>query len=99
MKIAELLEEMDLSLDDIRWFLAVRETERLLALKDRSLEITRLLWSGRLESDLYDMEERFVAEQAEALSRGRRDQSAVRQLLAEVARARARRYAEAQPNP
>jgi hypothetical protein len=93
MKIAELLEELDLSLDDVRWFLAVRETERLLSLKERPLELTRLLWSGALERDLYDMEERFLNEQAEALSRGRRDQTAVRQLLAEVARARARRYA------
>jgi hypothetical protein len=99
MKIAELLEELDLSLDDIRWYLAIRETERLLALKDRPLEITRLLWSGALERELYDMEERFVAEQGEALARGRRDQTVVRQLLAEVARARARRYAEVLPNP
>jgi uncharacterized protein (UPF0548 family) len=99
MKIAELLEELDLSLDDIRWFLAVRQTERLLSLKDTPLQITRLLWSGALERELYDMEERFLAEQGEALARGRRDQSVVRQLLAEVARARASRYAEALPKP
>lgn len=99
MKIAELLEELDLSLDDVRWFLAVRETERLLALKDTPLEITRLLWSGALERDLYDMEERFLAEQGEALARGRRDQTAVRQLLAEVVRARAGRYAGRQADP
>jgi uncharacterized protein (UPF0548 family) len=96
MKIAELLEELDLTLDDIRWFLAVRQTERLLSLKDTPLEITRLLWSGSLESELYDMEERFLAEQNDALRRGRKDETAVRQLLAEVARARARRYAGVQ---
>jgi hypothetical protein len=99
MKIGELLEELDLTIDDVRWYLAVRETERLLALRDRPLEITRLLWSGALERELYDMEERFLAEQGEALARGRRDQTAVRQLLAEIARTRGRRYAEAQPNP
>jgi uncharacterized protein (UPF0548 family) len=99
MKIAELLEELDLSLDDIRWFLAVRQTERLLSLKDTPLEVTRLLWSGALESELYDMEERFLAEQNEALRRGRKDETAVRQLLAEVARVRARRYAGGEANP
>jgi uncharacterized protein (UPF0548 family) len=99
MKIAELLEELDLSLDDIRWFLAVRQTERLLALKDTPLEVTRLLWSGALESELYDMEERFLAEQNEALRRGRKDETAVRELLAEVARVRARRYAGGEVNP
>jgi uncharacterized protein (UPF0548 family) len=99
MKIAELLEELDLTLDDIRWFLSVRQTERLLSLKDTPLEITRLLWSGALESELYDMEERFLAEQGEALARGRRDQAVVRQLLAEAAQARARRYAEGAANP
>jgi uncharacterized protein (UPF0548 family) len=99
MKIAELLEELDLSLDDIRWFLAVRQTERLLSLKDTPLEVTRLLWSGALESELYDMEERFLAEQNEALRRGRKDEAAVRQQLAEVARVRARRYAGGEANP
>ena len=98
MKIGELLEELDLTIDDVRWYLAVRETERLLALKDSPLEITRLLWSGALERELYDMEERFLSEQGEALARGRRDAAAVRQLLAEVARARGRRYAEARPS-
>jgi hypothetical protein len=97
MKIAELLEELDLSLDDVRWYLAARQAERLLAFKDAPLELTRLLWSGALEGELYDMEERFLAEQGEALARGRRDQSAVRQMLAEVARSRARRYGEALP--
>ncbi len=99
MKITALLEELDLSLDDIRWFLAVRQTERLLNLKDTPLEITRLLWSGALEGELYDMEERFLAEQDEALQRGRKDETAVRQLLAEVAQARARRYSGAQARP
>jgi hypothetical protein len=97
MKIAELLEELDLTLDDIRWLLSVRQTERLLSLKDSPLEITRLLWSGALESELYDMEERFLKELDEALRRGRKDQASVRQLLAEAARLRAKRYAEAQP--
>jgi uncharacterized protein (UPF0548 family) len=99
MEIAELLEELDLTLDDIRWYLAVRQSERLLSLKDTPLEITRLLWSGALESELYDMEERFLREQDEALRRGRKDETAVRQLLGEVARARVKRYAEAQPTP
>ncbi len=99
MKITELLEELDLTLDDIRWFLALRQTERLLSLKDSPLEITRLLWSGALEGELYDMEERFLAEQGEALRRGRKDETAVRQLLAEVSRARARRYAGVQAGP
>ncbi len=99
MKITALLEELDLSLDDIRWFLAVRQTERLLNLKDTPLEITRLLWSGALEGELYGMEERFLADQNEALQRGRKDETAMRQLLAEVAQARARRYAGAQARP
>ena len=99
MKITELLEELDLTLDDIRWFLAVRQTERLLSLKDSPQEITRLLWSGALEGELYDMEERFLAEQNEALRRGRQDETAVRQLLGEVARARGRRYAGEQARP
>jgi len=99
LKIAELLEELDLSIDDVRWYLAALQTERLLALKESPPEITRLLWSGALERELYNMEERFLAEQEQALRRGRRDEAAVRELLSEVARARALRYAEVRPGP
>jgi len=94
MKITALLEELDLSIDDVRWYLAVRETARLLALKDTPREITRLLWSGQLERELYDMEERYLHDQDQALRRGRRDEAAVRIELREIAKARGERYAE-----
>lgn len=99
MKIAALMEELDLSLDDIRWYLALQETERLLQFKDRPLEITRLLWSGALERDLYDMEERFLAELDGQLARGRRDEAAVREHLRRAVEARGRRYAGVQESP
>ena len=99
MKIAALLEELDLSIDDIRWYLALQETDRLLQLKDRPQELTRLLWSGALEKDLYDMEERFLAELERELTRGRRDEAAVREHLRRVAAARGRRYAAALDQP
>jgi len=99
MKITALLEELDLSIDDVRWYLAVRETARLLALKDTPRELTRLLWSGQLEKELYDMEERWLRELEQALRRGRRDETTVRGELRQVARARGERYAELRPGP
>jgi DNA-binding transcriptional MerR regulator len=99
MKIAALLEELDMTIDDVRWYLALRETARLLALKDTPREVTRLLWSGRLERDLYDMEERWLKEMEQAMRRGRRDEAAVRSVLHEVAEARSERYAEVHTGP
>lgn len=94
MKVSRLMEEMDLGIDDVRWFLASRQAERLLQYRDQEHELTRLIWSGALEEELYDMEERFVEQLQRDHDRGLRDLVGVRRVLREVAAARMRRYTE-----
>jgi hypothetical protein len=92
VKIRELLTENDLQIDDIRWYLATREAERLLSYRDHKRELVRLIWSGALEGDLYDMEERFLEELQTRLDRGSRDEAQVRSILKEIVAARQQRY-------
>ena len=81
MTLDSLLDEYDLTLDDIRWYLSSLLTQSLLATADKPEDITRRIWSGALEGELYDMEERYLAGLAEDLGRGITDQNAVRDQL------------------
>jgi len=92
VKISEMMKEFDLGIDDIRWHLAGEQAERLLQYRERPYELTRLLWSGSLEADLYDMEERFLRGLQEELDRNMRDSSSVRAVLRKVAASRQKRY-------
>lgn len=84
MNLAALLEEYDLSLDDVRWYLATRLTDSLLLQREEPTEITRRIWSGALERDLYDMEERFLRETQADIDQGIVDEPHLRELLDQI---------------
>lgn len=92
MKIRDLLQEYDLEIDDVRWYLAAMEAELLLSYRENKRELIRLIWSGSLEGDLYDMEERFLAELQSRLEQGSRDEIQVRAILKEIIASREKRY-------
>ncbi len=89
--IKELIEEFDFQIDDIRWHLCSEMTKRLLAYREHPEGLTRLIWSGSIEKDLYDMEERFLLNLQEDLDRGMTDEAHVRQIFQEVRRSKKRR--------
>ena len=94
VKIGELMQEHDLQIDDVRWYLASAQAERLLTYRDKKRELIRLIWSGSLEGELYDMEERFLGELQERLDRGTRDEIQVRAVLKDVVSGRKSRYTQ-----
>jgi len=89
-----LMQEFDLEIDDIRWYLAAIQADRLLSYRENKRELVRLIWSGSLEGELYDMEERFLAELQNRLDRGSRDEVQVRSLLREIVASREKRYTQ-----
>ena len=92
VNIAELMQEYDLEIDDIRWYLAAMQAERLLSYREKKRELIRLIWSGSLEGELYDMEERFLGELQNRLEQGSRDEIQVRAILKEIVSSREKRY-------
>jgi hypothetical protein len=78
MNIRKLMEEYDLSIDDVRWYLSCEIADSLLLFKDTPNELSRLVWSGELEGRIYDMEERFLASLQDELDRGLIDEPSVR---------------------
>jgi hypothetical protein len=92
VNIGEMMKEYDLEIDDVRWYLACLQADRLLGYRDKKRELIRLIWSGELEGALYDMEERFLGELQGRLDRGTRDEIQVRSVLREVVSCREKRY-------
>ena len=89
--IKDLLLEYSLNIDDIRWLLSVRLTEKILSLRETPLDLTRLIWSGKLESDLYNMEESLISEIESELDRDIIDEVWVREQFAEASELKCRR--------
>ena len=86
------MEEYDLTLDDVRWYLASRLAASLLGQgKEEPDQLTRRIWSGALEGELYAMEERFLASLQEELDRRLTDEAAVRDQLERVRTLKIRR--------
>jgi hypothetical protein len=86
------MQEYDLEIDDIRWYLATLQAERILSYREKKRELIRLIWSGALEGELYDMEERFLEELQSRLDCGSRDEIQVRGVLKEIVSTREKRY-------
>lgn len=90
------MQEFDLEIDDIRWYLATLQAQRLLSYREKKRELIRLIWSGSLEGELYDMEERFLGELQDLLEQGSRDEIQVRAILKEIVSSREKRYTQPQ---
>ena len=88
MTVMAHMKEYSVELDDIRWYLSYKTAERLLTYNEDLPALTKLVWSGKLESDLYDMEEGFVHDLQDRLDRGLADEMHARELFAEVSAAK-----------
>ena len=91
MKVTDFLATQGLEIDDVRWYLAVLLTSRLLSHKTRPAELTRLIWSGKLEAELYNAEERFLEELQRKADSGRMDEHGLREVAREIAVEKRRR--------
>jgi hypothetical protein len=91
MNARQIMDEYDLSIDDIRWYLSRLKARSLLEMSDEPAELTRRIWSGGLEAELYDMEERYLRDLQDQLSRDVIDETVVRDIMQEAAAAKRRR--------
>ena len=83
MTIHELLEEYNLTTDDIRWSLCRQFSESIIHTLSRKgpEELIRELWSGETGDMLYDMEERWIRDRADRLKRSILDEGHLRDEL------------------
>lgn len=88
IKIEDLTDEYGLELSDIRWYLSIEMSRRLVSYADEPNELADLIWRGSLGDELYDMEERYLRDTQDLLDRGLMDEAQIRNRLSEALRAR-----------
>ena len=89
--INDLFKEYSLDIADIRWLVSYRMTVSILSNSDSSEEITKMIWSGKLESELYNMEEKFLEDIVSQLERGLIDEAWIREQFAQASELKCRR--------
>jgi len=89
--INSLLKEYSLEIDDIRWFISYQKTNSILSNSDNPNDLTKIIWSGKLEADLYNMEEKYLDDITSQLDRGLIDEAWIREQFSEASEIRCRR--------
>jgi len=90
--IKELMKEYNLSIDDIRWYLSSIMMEKILSFKSAPEELTKYIWSGQLDTDLYNMEETYLNEIENSFESNRLDESSIREQFAEASARKCTRF-------
>ncbi|MCK5153387.1 MAG: hypothetical protein KAQ93_03440 [Spirochaetales bacterium] len=86
-----LMKEYSLEIDDIRWYVSYQKTVSILSYIDTPIDITKNIWSGKLEADLYNMEEKYLEDIGSQLERGLIDEAWIREQFAEASEIKCRR--------
>lgn len=91
MSIESILQEYDIDIDDIRWYLSVQMAQKLLEFKENIFELTQFIWGKKLESELYNMEESYLVDLREDLKNNYIDESVVREIFGQVVKEKRKR--------
>ncbi|MDC7221707.1 MAG: hypothetical protein PQJ59_17375 [Spirochaetales bacterium] len=84
MNVNDLLNEFDLEVDDVRWYLSTYMAQRLLSYNHEPDLLARYIWSGELEGDFYNMEEKLIEDLQNQLDRNMTDETRLRELMREM---------------
>lgn len=90
--IHDLLKEYNLEIDDVRWYLSSILSSRFLSFSDSPDELTRYIWSGELDKDLYNMEEGFLSDLIEQYENDLADEAFIREIFGEISAAKCSRF-------
>ena len=86
------MEEFNLEIDDIRWYLSHYLIGKIQSLMFDVQEAARYVWSGEMEGFLYNMEERFILDLQDQLDRNLMDESQIRSSFSEIAALKKKRF-------
>jgi len=84
MNIKQLMKEYNLEIDDIRWYLSIKEAEKIKEISIDKDKFVKYIWSGELADNLYNMEEIYIETLEEQLERNITDESNIRDFFAEA---------------
>jgi hypothetical protein len=91
VEFTELLEEQGLELDDVRWYCAEQNAEHILTLGETKRDLVYAIWSGRIESELRELGERFTEQVNQDFQKNLIDESDLHRYVQEIMNSRKRR--------
>ncbi len=84
MTVRMLLDEYDLDITDIRWYLSAKEVERVLTYKDKPEELIQQYFTGEISAKLYNWDETYLDELQSGMDRNLIDETLVRESFQEA---------------
>jgi len=82
--IEALMDEYNLEIDDIRWYLSHYLTGKIQNMLFDENDVIRYIWSGEMENFLYNMEERFLEDLKEQIAAKKMDEAQLRLTFQEM---------------
>ncbi|WP_028973605.1 hypothetical protein [Spirochaeta cellobiosiphila] len=90
--IRELIEEFEITIDDIRWYLSHNMMTKIKEyITSDPYLLVEYISKGRLEIDLYDMVDKFQVELEEDYQKGYLDESYIRDIFQEILQLKSKR--------
>ncbi|MBN1648949.1 MAG: hypothetical protein JW874_13020 [Spirochaetales bacterium] len=80
----ELMDEYGLELNDVRWYLCSQLSYKICEMVTAPDTITAYLWSGELEAQLYNIEERYLQSLQEEFDRSLKTETELREIFSEI---------------
>lgn len=84
MDINDLLNEYEITTNDLRWYLSKKLAFSLLEYRNNLMGLTKYIESGELDVELYYMEEKYLEETQDLMNRGKIDEVNIREVLNEI---------------
>ena len=79
-----MMKEYNLEIDDFRWYLSKQFAFKFLDYDQKPEELMEYIWSGTLEGELYNMEEKFLEEMQVQLNNNWSDEVQCREVFNEI---------------
>lgn len=98
-RMQSLMDEYNLDIDDIRWYLSVQLTEELMAYYARQWNLIEEIWSGRLGDRLFHLEEQFLEDTERLWNSGQSEEGKIRDIFAAVRASKRRRQLKVHLEP
>lgn len=95
------MDEYNLEIDDIRWYLSVQMTEEIMNYQTTQWRLIEEIWSGRLGDQLFRLEEKFMEDHERLWNSGQAEEGKIRDIFAAVRASKRRRRlrSNVEPNP
>jgi len=92
MNIKALMSEYNIEINDIRWYLSNNLAFTLKEMSGNLTELSQYIESGKLEEELYNIEERYINELQSLADRNQLDEVDVRETFNNVVMLKKNRY-------